>query len=331
VLSPVLQASAAAGVAWYLAHVVLGHAQPFFAPIAATVALSTSHVQRARRSVQMVVGVLLGIGVSELLQPLLGNGVPAIAAVVLVTLLVAVAVGIGFVGEGMMFVNQAAASAILVIALHRAGTGAERAVDALVGGGVALLIGVGLFPVAPLRLLWDAERRVLSALLDVLERCQAPGDIRADADWALMASHGVHRRLASLAQARSTARAAVRVAPRRMALRGRVDLESERVARMNLLAGAVLGLMRTIIDVREHGDLHAPPGEVAQLAAALRDLRDAPRPWAGETLAAVEGRMARLLALPAPREPLGDAIVASVLRRVARDVLRLLPDAAAWG
>jgi uncharacterized membrane protein YgaE (UPF0421/DUF939 family) len=106
----------------------------------------------------MVIGVLLGIGVAELLQPLIGHSTVAIAAVVLVTLIVAVGVGIGFVGEGMMFVNQAAASAILVVVLHRAGTGGERATDALVGGAVALVIGVGLFPVEPLRLLWRALR-----------------------------------------------------------------------------------------------------------------------------------------------------------------------------
>lgn len=155
---PVLQTSAAAGIAWWFAHDVLGHAEPFFAPIAAAVSLSTSQVQRARRSVQMVIGVLLGIGVAELLQPLIGHSTVAIAAVVLVTLIVAVGVGIGFVGEGMMFVNQAAASAILVVVLHRAGTGGERATDALVGGAVALVIGVGLFPVEPLRLLWRALR-----------------------------------------------------------------------------------------------------------------------------------------------------------------------------
>ena len=154
---PLSQTALAAAVAWYVAHDLLGHAQPFFAPIAAAVALSTNHAQRSRRTVQMVVGVLLGIGVSELLHPLVGNGAVAIGVVVLVTLFAAVALGVGFVGEGMMFVNQAAASAVLVIALHKAGTGGERAVDALIGGAVALAIGVGLFPVEPLKLLWAAE------------------------------------------------------------------------------------------------------------------------------------------------------------------------------
>jgi uncharacterized membrane protein YgaE (UPF0421/DUF939 family) len=42
-----VQTSAAAGLAWYLTHDVLGHPQPFFAPIAAAVSLSISNVLRA--------------------------------------------------------------------------------------------------------------------------------------------------------------------------------------------------------------------------------------------------------------------------------------------
>jgi uncharacterized membrane protein YgaE (UPF0421/DUF939 family) len=167
---PAAQASLAAALAWFVAHRVLGHPQPFFAPIAAAVAMSTNYFGRSRRAVQMVVGVLLGIGVAEVLSGLFGTSTIALGAIVMVTMLVALAVGGGFVGEGMMFVNQAAGSAILVVALTRHGTGAERAVDALVGGGAALLVGVILFPAAPLPRLWGAERAVLDSLADALER-----------------------------------------------------------------------------------------------------------------------------------------------------------------
>jgi uncharacterized membrane protein YgaE (UPF0421/DUF939 family) len=340
VLGPALQASAGAGAAWYVAHDLLGHAQPFFAPIAAAVSLSTSHVQRARRSAQMVVGVLLGIGVSELLHPLLGNGALSIALVVLATLLLAVAVGVGFVGEGMMFFNQAAASAILVIALHRAGTGGERATDALVGGAVALVIGVGLFPADPLRLLARAERGVLAALLRALERhsprAAAAQGLEADAadldmpagerDWALVVSHEVHRRLTALTQARGTARAAVRVAPRRMARRAQVEREEARVAHMYLLASAVLSLMRNILDVPRGAPRAQWAGEVEEVAGALRELIDAPRPWPPATVDSVRARMRRLTSAPAPGAAGESAIVTTAARRVAGDLLRLLPE-----
>ena len=69
-----LQTSVAAGLSWYLAHDVLGHPQPFFAPIAAAVCLSISNVLRAQRAVQMMIGVTLGIGTGTLVQGLLGTG-----------------------------------------------------------------------------------------------------------------------------------------------------------------------------------------------------------------------------------------------------------------
>jgi uncharacterized membrane protein YgaE (UPF0421/DUF939 family) len=330
VAAPVVEASAAAGIAWWFAHDVLGHAQPFFAPIAATVALSTSHVQRARRSVQMIVGVLLGIGVSELLHPLLGSGAVSIGLVVLVTLTLAVGLGVGFVGEGMMFFNQAAASAVLVIALHRAGTGAERATDALVGGVVALVIGVGLFPADPLKLIWVAERSVLRSLLRILERRAAPAEEGSDLDmgWELTASHEVHARLSALTQARATARASVRVAPRRMPMRHAVEMEERRVARMYLLASAVLSLMRTVMDVSGHGVEPDPACavEMDRLADALRSLLQAPRPWPARTLEQIAGGMRSLLDQPLALAAPESTIVTTAARRVAEDVIRLLPD-----
>jgi uncharacterized membrane protein YgaE (UPF0421/DUF939 family) len=334
VLGPVTQTSLAAGVAWYVAHDLLGHAQPFFAPIAAVVALSTNHVQRSRRTVQMMVGVLLGIGVSELLHPLLGSSAVSVGVVVFVTLVLAVAIGIGFVGEGMMFFNQAGASAVLVIALHKAGTGAERAVDALVGGGVALVIGVGLFPADPLKVLWDAENGLLRALLRILEQHPPPAseatESDPDMDPALTASHQVHRQLTALTQARRSARTSVRVAPRRMSMRSTVEREESRVARLYLLASGVLSLMRTMIDLAEQRAGPRPEliSEVQELARTLRTLLEAPRPWRPPTVSEARARVQALLGIPPPRDSPQSATATTAARRVARDVLALLPDAA---
>jgi uncharacterized membrane protein YgaE (UPF0421/DUF939 family) len=372
VSAPVLQASVAAALAWYVAHDLLGHAQPFFAPIAAAVALSTSHVQRARRSVQMMVGVLLGIGVSELLRALIGDGAVPIGVVVFVTLTLAVAIGAGFVGEGMMFFNQAAASAVLVIALHKAGTGAERAVDALVGGGVALVIGVGLFPADPLKVLWGAENDLLRALLAIFERGRPParegdadgatgrgGGVRERADGArehvdpalaradpemgraLAASHEVHRRLTALTQARATARTSVRIAPRRIHMRATVEREERRAARMYLVAGGVLDLMRSAIDLDEQRAPDGTPGravprnplppacaaEVDELAGALRTLLHAPRPWPAAVVEVLAAQMRDLRLRALPREPAAGAVVSSAAKRLAGDVIDLLADA----
>lgn len=102
----------------------------------------------------MVVGVLLGIVVAEGLVALMGTGAVALGVIALATMLVAVLLGAGFAGEGMMFVNQAAASAILVVTVRGQAIAGERAVDALVGGAVAVIVGVILFPAAPLPSDW---------------------------------------------------------------------------------------------------------------------------------------------------------------------------------
>src|SRR5271155_4746184 len=115
------QTSVASGLAWYIANDVLHHRQPFFAPIASAVCLSISNVLRAQRAVQMMIGVSLGIWMGGLVQGLIGTGVVPIAVVVLISLSVAVVIGRGFIGQGMMFVNQTVVSSILVLALYRGG------------------------------------------------------------------------------------------------------------------------------------------------------------------------------------------------------------------
>ena len=54
VVWPVTQAAVAAGVAWYIAHDLLGHSQPFFAPVAAAVSLGASGIMRGQRALQLI-------------------------------------------------------------------------------------------------------------------------------------------------------------------------------------------------------------------------------------------------------------------------------------
>ena len=62
-----LQTGCAAGLAWFLAHDLLRHPVPFFAPIAAVITLGVSTSQRLRRSVELVLGVAVGIAVGEVI------------------------------------------------------------------------------------------------------------------------------------------------------------------------------------------------------------------------------------------------------------------------
>src|SRR5690348_980842 len=104
-----VQAGVAAGVAWLLAHDVVGHKSPFFAPIAAVIVLGASVGQRLRRAVELVLGVALGILVGDALIYFIGTGPGQIAAVVALAILVAV-----FVGGSATLIGQAGSSAVLV-------------------------------------------------------------------------------------------------------------------------------------------------------------------------------------------------------------------------
>jgi uncharacterized membrane protein YgaE (UPF0421/DUF939 family) len=325
---PVAQAAVAAMLAWLIAHRALGHSQPFFAPIAAAITLSTSRIQRSRRIAQLIMGVLLGIGIAELLVAILGATTVALGVIVFATMLIALAIGFGFFAEGMMFANQAAAAAILIVTLHRSGTGSERVVDALVGGAVALVIGVLLFPAHPLSLLEEAERDVLRSLARMLERvCEALRTNRpAPHDFALEKGYEIHQLLAALARARSTARANVRVAPRRWRLRAAVNAEIRRTAQLDLLANAVLGLVRAATRPLDR-ERPLPDGlqeRIASLGSTIQRLSATPQPWPPRVL-----EQARAVATAANTEAMGGGasragVLAWIVAATAGDLVRVL-------
>jgi uncharacterized membrane protein YgaE (UPF0421/DUF939 family) len=151
----VVQTPVAAGLAWSIAHDVLGHHQPFFAPVAAAISLSKNKVLRGQRALQLIVGVVLGIGVGTAVRAVAGSppgdpGAVAIGSAVLITLVAALVLGSGFLEQGVLFVNQSMGSAILMITVAGSATAAERLTDALTGAGVTLVITVVVFPAAPL-------------------------------------------------------------------------------------------------------------------------------------------------------------------------------------
>src|ERR1700722_11338767 len=103
VLWAIIQASAAAGLAWYIAHNLLGHPDPYFAPIAAAGTVSASNVLHVQRAVQNISGVALGIALGAAVQLLFGTESIAIALAVFLSLSVAVLMGHGFIGRGLTF------------------------------------------------------------------------------------------------------------------------------------------------------------------------------------------------------------------------------------
>ncbi len=142
---PIAQCAIAAGLAWWFALEVLGHQQPFFAPIAAVISLGLSLGRRWRRSVELVAGVTIGILVGDLLIVEIGSGGWQIVVVVALAMAVAV-----FLDDGPLIPMQAASSAVLVATLLPPGGigGFHRAIDALTGGLIGILVGA-LLPANP--------------------------------------------------------------------------------------------------------------------------------------------------------------------------------------
>ena len=162
----ILQVSVAAALAWLIATEVLGHPPPFFAPVSAIITLGLTVGQRGRRAAEVAFGVALGIAIADLLVLQIGTGAAQLAIVVLLATSAAI-----FLGSGQMLATQAAVSAALVATLQPPTDGFkfDRFLDALVGGGVALLVNALLLPAHPSSWYAAPPRPVLEELAATLE------------------------------------------------------------------------------------------------------------------------------------------------------------------
>jgi uncharacterized membrane protein YgaE (UPF0421/DUF939 family) len=161
---PIGQCALAAGVAWFVATELVGHARPFFAPIAAVISLGVSLGSRLRRVAELVIGVSLGVLVGDLLISRIGSGTWQIMLVVALAMSTAV-----FADGATLLVAQAGSSAVLVATLLPPGQagGFDRCLDALIGGAVGVLVAAVLpaDPVGPVR---RSARSLLDELAAVL-------------------------------------------------------------------------------------------------------------------------------------------------------------------
>ncbi|MBF4479446.1 Uncharacterized membrane protein YgaE, UPF0421/DUF939 family [Rhodococcus rhodochrous J3] len=165
---PIVQCALAAGLAWWVAKDLVGHQQPFFAPIAAVVSLGLGLGARLRRSVELVCGVTVGIGVGDLLVSLIGSGPWQIALVVTIAMSTAVALN-----SGPIFAMQAGNSAVLVATLLPPGGtgGPDRMVDALIGGLTGIAV-VAMIPTHPVRRARRNAAEVLATASEVLRKVE---------------------------------------------------------------------------------------------------------------------------------------------------------------
>jgi uncharacterized membrane protein YgaE (UPF0421/DUF939 family) len=192
-------------LSWSIARGVLGHEQPFFAPVTAILGLGLTYGQRLRRIVEVTVGVAIGVLVGDVIVLLLGGGGWQMALVVVAAMAIAVVVS-----SGQLIVMQAGVQAVFIVAfVATTGEGVSRWLDALVGGAVAIVIGA-VAPTAPLsRPRAQAARTVRgvgSTLRDVARALRL-----RDTDLALAALEEARALEGSLAELRAAAAEGVAV------------------------------------------------------------------------------------------------------------------------
>jgi Fusaric acid resistance protein-like len=289
----IFQTAVAAGVAWFLAFLILGREQPDFAPIAAVLSLGLAVGQRGRRAVEVVLGVALGVAIADLLVLVVGVGAVQIGLVVALAMTVAV-----FFGRGELGVNEAAVSAmILILAFAPSGSGfaPDRFLEALIGGGTALLVNA-LLPINPERMVREAAHPVFDDSVAVLEEVAAAlddGDLER-AQRAFIKSRELDARVSGFKEALEAGRETARIAPPRRGALGHLELYAAAADQIDLTVRDVRGLSRAALSVVEP-DSPAPE----PLSAALRDLGQATEALAGYLDAPEDPEDTRRLALRA--------------------------------
>ena len=218
---PILQTAGAAVVAWYLATLLVSE-QPVFASIAAVVSLGATYGQRPERTLELIGGVVLGIGVADLLVRAIGSGPMQLGLLVVLAMAAAV-----LLGGGALLVTEAAVSATLLVLLEPTSTGLapSRLIEALIGGGVAFAVSAIAFPPNPVLLVGRSVQAIFGGLGRTLEdvaAALADGDrIRSEA--ALQAAREIDQDLRALDEALVIGGETARFAPGRRSSRGELD------------------------------------------------------------------------------------------------------------
>jgi uncharacterized membrane protein YgaE (UPF0421/DUF939 family) len=169
---PILQTALAATAAWWFAALALPDGRPSFAAIAAVVCLGASHGQRGSKALQLVAGVVLGICVASFFVALIGSGTLQIGLMVALAMTAAT-----LLGGGELLTSESAVSAILIVSLDpgaaAGGFTANRILEGVIGGAVALTVSALLFPADPRLAVARAAQSVFGGLGGALERLSA--------------------------------------------------------------------------------------------------------------------------------------------------------------
>ncbi len=208
----ILQATVGAGLSYWVANDIVGHAQPFFAPISTVIILGLSGGDRLKRAVEMAIGGITGVAVGDILFQFVGQGPFQITLIVGATLLLG-----SFMTKSPLLTNQIVFGSILIATIFPPTEGAgglNRAIDALIGSAIGV-ITIALIPNSPLAQARREVSKVLSIAASVLydvSRGLEKQDVEI-IEEARQAVFGTQTNIEKLADAAKQGREASEVSP----------------------------------------------------------------------------------------------------------------------
>ncbi|MFI6233355.1 aromatic acid exporter family protein [Micromonospora sp. NPDC050784] len=209
-----VQAGVAATIAWFVGYQFLDNPAPVLAPTTAVGIVAAAMGSRLRRTVELLVGVVLGLAVGDTLMPLFGIGAWQTGLVVVLAIIVAI-----LLKGGGSLLTQAGGTAVLIATLEPPvrDLSVPRFVDAAVGGLVGLAVGLLVVPIHPQRTVQRLAEPVLDPAIAAMHDLAAALRLR-DLDGAqrsLEALRGLGSRLTALDEGLGAAQEVVRLAPLR--------------------------------------------------------------------------------------------------------------------
>ena len=272
---PVIQTATAASLAYFLAASVLGIGQAFYAPIAAVLCLSLTLGQPGRRVILVTLGISVGLAVADLLVLVIGVGTVQMGIVVALAMAAVV-----LFTERTMPVNQAAITAILVVALQppqESGFMPDRFLGALVGGGVVLAVNY-LLPQDPERLVARAMRPIFAELVSSLEEVAAAlkdGDLDR-AERVLSQARGIDERVSGFRNTLIAGQETARLSPLKRGELGHLRLYADAADRVEFTVRGAQSVARVAKGaVRQGSPASGPLSEaVLDLSRAVQALGD---------------------------------------------------------
>jgi len=294
----VVQCTIGACLAWRAAGDLLHHRAPVFAAVAAVVCLGVTQGQRLRRVAELATGVTIGVALGDVLISQIGRGWWQLGLVVALGMVVAQALG-----GGQLITAQAGLQGIFLVALPQADGGLSRWQDALLGGGVALLVAAGL-PGDPARQVRARAESLIGRLEDVVRqvtRAIREPDVEAAveaAEAALAEARGTQAEVDGWGAALREGDEVSRISPLRWRRREELVTWRRELTGIDLAARNLRVALRRVAAELEHGvRMPAPVADVLEdLAAALGALRHEtgrtrPDGLAAATLTALAARL----------------------------------------